>query len=78
MCLLSPRSPGVLSLCKYAPLTTHPPTHPGWYGHDCSRKKAGLEVEPSKVENVRYLNNVVRWVAGSCSGIRCRALLLRC
>lgn len=31
----------------------------GWYGHDCSRKRAGLPLEPSRIASQRWLSSVV-------------------
>ena len=33
---------------------------PGWYGHDCARKKAGLPLEPSVINNRQWLSRTVK------------------
>ncbi|GAX85342.1 hypothetical protein CEUSTIGMA_g12759.t1 [Chlamydomonas eustigma] len=33
---------------------------PGWYGHDCSRKAAGLALEPSRIPQFSWLRNNVK------------------
>eukprot|EP00798_Chlamydomonas_sp_ICE-L_P023547 gene23547-9071_t len=32
---------------------------PGWYGHDCSLKRAGLPLEPSRIPQHAWLNKIV-------------------
>lgn len=41
--------------CVVLKVSESPSSLSGWYGHDCSRKAAGMEMEPSRISQRSWL-----------------------